>query len=486
VYAPASSPPPAAPAKRSHGKLFLILGIVVVLVAGGLAGAYFTVLKKSPAAYTFNSKTVEQPEAALQQAETATAALVQSRHGTQGQDLRCYYALPATPAKGTKKSDVDQTVWCGPVLFVDGDPAAEYLQYTLTSTVDGSKVTLQASSDPVSQTPSALAKNTTFKRPDGNTPPAGPGGLTAPAPPPADADLLIATTDIGSQTVPSAPAGAVIGSINGGIRLTTLGPITRYGAGDDARGAPTGQKLIAFQLDAGYDLDGNTSSLISSTKVVVGSGSGRELPTSCGGSTCYYLLAVPTDAPSADLVLSDGGHRQTLSLLTGKPGGGNLAVLARAHRSSSVSKTFSMPVRFNQTVGFPDGASGSSVTYKVTIDGASLDWTPPGHPKSKPSKPGNALLYIDVSYTDPHNPGDTFGLDPVLMKFTPKGGSTITSKNIATSKDRIFNVFEVPASLTSGTLTISGTATETFANTGGTFTATVVTPVHITITFPAG
>ncbi|MCL2781384.1 MAG: hypothetical protein FWD74_07855 [Actinomycetia bacterium] len=465
----------------------MVIAVVLALLGGLCVGAYLASPAGPAPEFTFFGTAVQRPEEPLARAEAAAATLVRARHGVAGQPLRCYYALPAAPqpSAGMKKTDVGEDLWCGPVLFVDGDPAAEYLRFALSGVWTGATVTLRAAAGPVSPDPAALPPDTVFKRLDGAAPPAGAGGLRAPDPPPADTDLLTTATDLGGQPVPAAPADAVIGSINGGIRLTALGPITRFGAGDDARSAPPGERLIAFQLGAGYDANGDAASLLSSTTVAVGSGAGRALPA-CAADGCYYLVAVPTDAPSADLVLTDAGRRQTLSLLTGQPGRGNLAVLARAHRASSARKSFSVPVTLSEPVVFPDGVSGDALTLSAKLTGARLDWTPPGASWAKPSKPGNALLTLSLTYTDAHDkPARGYAFEPGLLTFTPAGGKPIKARNISHSAASIYDTFEVPASLTSGTLTIAGSTTRTFLD-GGDFTLTVARPVRVPVTFPRG
>jgi hypothetical protein len=60
-----------------------------------------------------------------------------------------------------------------------------------------------------------------------------------------------------------------------------------------------------------------------------------------------------------------------------------------------------------------------------------------------------------MEYTDPTSPGKTYGWDPQLLKLKVSGGSTVSARNIA-SKGHIFDVFQVPANFTRGTLEITG------------------------------
>jgi hypothetical protein len=72
------------------------------------------------------------------------------------------------------------------------------------------------------------------------------------------------------------------------------------------------------------------------------------------------------------------------------------------------------------------------------------------------------------------------------MTFTPAGGASMKARNVATSSGTLYDVFEVPAELTSGTLRIGGSFTTKFVNAASTYTTTVATPITVPITFPAG
>src|SRR5215471_12830753 len=432
---PWGQPPP-----RRRSRVPWIVGLVAVLAAGLSVGGYLVFRGSSSPTFTFDGKAIDSPNKPLQQTDAVVRSLVSSRHGAQSQDTRCYYAVPTQQVPGVNKSDIDDSIWCGPVLFIDGDPGKQYLRFPLNSE------------------------------------------LAAPAPPAAGTNALLAT-DVGTATVPAAPPGAVIGSSNGGITLTKLGTVKRYGTGDAARRAPTGSALIAFRLGGAMGDGGVPADLSSNATVSINGGAGRKLPNA--DSDQYLVIAVPNSARSVDLVLNDAGHKQTLSLLSGKPGAGNIEVLARTHRQSDVRKTGSVHFTFSQTVGFPDGSSGTRQAGTYTVDGATLAFSLPGK-HVKASSTSEALLYVDVGYTVPQSPGRNFGFQPETMTFTPKGGAPIKARNVATSADMIYDIFEVPADLTSGTLHIAGSFTTKFVNSSSSYITTVTTPIAVPVTFPAG
>ena len=172
-----------------------IIGLVIVLVLAGGAVAAWQLLKPSPPSLTYQGQKIANAAALLSHADADLATEVSSRHGTKSPDSRCYFTRPTSPSGTAKKSDVSQTLVCGPVLFVDGNAADEYLSYSLTATgTSGGATTLTVSDDPTNPDPQPLPTATRLSRPDNKTAPAGPGGLAVPHPPAAAANTLVSAT----------------------------------------------------------------------------------------------------------------------------------------------------------------------------------------------------------------------------------------------------------------------------------------------------
>ena len=122
---------------------------------------------------------------------------------------------------------------------------------------------------------------------------------------------------------------------------------------------------------------------------------------------------------------------------------------AQADRSTVVGKTVPVPVTIS-------GAGGSlNLILTVSLRNAGLDFWLPRYADKHPTKPGDALLALDLSYTEPEDPGQVFGFDPQLLKLKLPDGRTFSARNLA-SAGKVFDVFEVPAGFTSGTLQITG------------------------------
>ena len=462
------TPPPggqwAPTPPRRRRRLPLVLVLSVVLVAGLLTGGWFLLRKDKAPDFTFNGKAVNQPDVTLSQAEKALDVIVAQRHGAKSPDTRCYFGLAANPPKGAKKTDVDTAARCGPVLFIDGDAHRTYLSFPLTSTpsTHGS-VSLAAAAAPISQDPSTVPADVSLRRPDDAKPPAT-GGLKVPEPPPATKNTLVAAFLTG-QGVPAAPHDALMASLRGGIKLTKLGIVKRYGSGDNARTAPSGQRLVAFTYTSVPGQIGSVSPTHSQIGISLNGGGSRRLPSP--GTGQVIVAAIPVHG-RADVVLFVDNIRQTISLPEGKPGPSNLAVLRRSRIDAPLSVNKPMTIRFTQAGG------SANLSGRVTATHALIGyWTDDGrHHASKGSK---ALLWMDFRFRIPNETSQT-GVDAPLLTIKPAGGTAIRAKDLDPS-DKVFAVFEVPATFTRGTVTIRGTEP-------GATAITVVTPIQFTVSMP--
>jgi hypothetical protein len=321
-----------------------------------------------------------------------------------------------------------------------------------------------------------------LSRPDGATAPKGADGLKAPVPPAAEKDALLATT-LTSVTVPDAPDTAVLGSWSGGIRITKLGTIKRYGHGDDARSAPAGQKLIAFQATGAPGARDESRDLTSRAKISVDGGEGRSVPNL--GSGEYVVVAVPNDAKSVDLVVDDEGLTQSISLLDGKPGSDNVVLFTRGNRDGTTPVSASGVLTFKPKVKFDDGTSGASETARITVNKVELFYrTPIGEKQVTASSPRNALMHVSVTYDGAHEHGE-YGFPSNMVTFTPSGGHAVRARNLSLDpENKIYSTFEVPADVTSGTLTISGSVSQSYSGGSGHYRFGVKSPINMKISIP--
>ncbi len=488
---PPAEPPPVARGSHAAGgrarldrRLLAIVVATVVVVALLVVGAIFLFTGGTANSFTYQGKSITKAAASLQAAETNLNAIVNARHGATNGATHCYYSIPVNPA-GAKKTDIDQSIRCGPVLFVDGSASKPYLSFAFTTAPSGGSVIVTPKSAPISASPDGVPTNMMLKRPDGKKPPVGAGGLVPPVPPAAQPNVL--TSAVVTPPAGTTPITAIVGSLTGGITITDQGKVTRFGSGDDARTAPDGQVLYAFKIAGAAGNSGPVNDLSSATTISVDGATGKPLPSGVSAGQSI-VIAVPTSTKSLDLVLTDSGIKQTFSLISGKPGATNVQVLARKNRSATVSQTQSATYNYSTKVVFTDHSTGTTQTASIVLAGVTLVYRDDVNAVSA-SAVDKAFLIPDIVYTGSHD-GGPYGIDTSLLTFTPgtgaSAGAAITAKNISTDPSKIRNVFEVPADVTTGTLTVGGTATETFSGGPGTYTLTVAAPISFPVSIPAG
>lgn len=445
-WAPQGAPgqwdqPHPTPARTRKRKPLIIAGVAVLAVAAGLTT--WLVWPDDEPSITYNGKEIASANDTLSKAENALKDAVDKRHGVENDQTRCYFAKPKDQPSGAKQSDVEKALRCGPVLFVDGEKSAAYMRVSLNESDSGEKVSLEAPEDVSSIQPAALGNDVELIRPDGKTAPDGDGGLSVPKPPPAAKDSVTAAT-LGPTAAPKSLSDAVMVGKYTKVTVTRAAEIQRYGIGDDARSAPTGQKLIAFQLTYGSgDVTSASSSDAVDAQLVVDGGTPKDLPDAPDDS--YIVAAVPSSG-TAQILLDDGGFKQTLSLPDGKPGSDNIAVLRRSGRSGVIGKTVTVPIALSR------GSSRGSVKFPTTATIASLDFWAPGDTSVHASSPKNAILSVKINY---RFEGDTYAYPANMLRIKLAGGKYAKARDLAAG-NKIYNVFEVPATFTRGSLQILG------------------------------
>src|SRR6185312_12418589 len=104
------------------------------------------------------------------------------------------------------------------------------------------------------------------------------------------------------------PTTAIVGSLGGGVTITDIGTVSRYGTGDNARSVPPNEHLYAFKLAGAAGNSGTVTDLSSSLTLSIDGATGRALPVAKPGD--QIIVAAPTTAKTVDLVLLDGGIKQ--------------------------------------------------------------------------------------------------------------------------------------------------------------------------------
>jgi hypothetical protein len=445
---------------RCAGIRSLALVVVVMLSAAG-----WTAFQRArPQQLTFGDRPIKDPDQVLAKAERRFIALTASKHGNRTDQSRCYFITAARFLSGPVP--VISQLACGPVLFVDGDSPRPYLTFDFTSQASAnSQAELLVNPEPAANQISSTDLGRRLIRADGLQPTPGNGGLQVPGPPPAVGDLLTKTSNLGSG-LQKAPASAVMIGRSSGAQLTEYGFVARYGSGDRARSAPPGRRLLAFAVTSVAGEAGDSEPRLS---IRIGDNERGPLVNTAD----FVVTAVPTGATKVDLVLTDSGVKQSISLLTGVPDGDNPAVGARVNRAVPLTVSQSVTV----SVKGPTGNAGIT-SGKITLTGLSLSyWAADG---SHASQPDRALLHVMATVRLTGDPLE-YGAETGLISLTVGSGTRLKARNAAANQtNQIDNVIDVPSSITSGTISYSGTV----ATSKGTIT--VVTPVNLPFTIPFG
>ena len=438
--------------------------LIAVCVVGVLAAAGWLELRVQPArVLTSYGRPVSNASSLLQQTEAAMRRLVHARHGALTAESRCYYTSDQPGDGGPGEIAITDRMLCGPVLFVDGDRSRPYLTSDLLAGSSGpGRVRLSVTSPDGDATSTDPRPDGQLVRPDGKLPPAR-YQLRQPAPPPAVGNVLTTAGTLGSPITPAPASAVMIGQVSG-VRLVEYGFVGVYDWGDRARTTPPGYRLLAF---ATAPLPGEMAAEQPDLSVRVdGSERGPLAATSD-----YVVTAVPRHARRVDLVLTDSGLKQSISLLTGRPDATNPVVTVRSHDRQQLN--IARPVQVRLQTG-----SGTGVlTGTLTVRQVSLSyWAADGDCP----KPDRAWLHVGaVLQLD----GDKqpYGAEPALLTVNVPGvGPRPITNAAADPATGVDDVADVPASVTQGSLTFAGSVRTPKG------TLTVLTPVTIPFEIPAG
>lgn len=463
------------PSRRRRSPLWrrFAIRLLAVCVLGVLVGAGWRLVARSSVARTLTSygDRISNATGLLGQAERAMRAEVRDRHGAKAADARCYYATD--PAAGTQPVAgrtpdeapvaVGDRLYCGPVLFVDDDPTRQFLAFDLVASPsgpNGMRLALDGTtgeSDVADPRPASQ-----LIRPDGKLP--GPDRLASPRPPAAVGDVLTTASTLRTPITPAPADAQMVGQLSG-VRLVEYGFVDSYGWGDRARTAPAGFRLLAFATNA---VPGELADQQPDLSVRV---DGQERGPLTATSD-YLITAVPAHARSVQLVLTDSGLKQSISLLTGRPDPANPAVTVRAHQSQQLLVTRKIRVRLKTAAGT------GQLDGTLTLRALSLTyWAADG---SQCGGRDRAWLHIaaTVKLDGDRQP---YGAEAGLLSVQLPGSGTLSARNAAVDpSQQVDDVIDVPASATTGQVSYAGTLRTSKG------TITVLTPVSIPFDIPAG
>lgn len=313
-----------------------------------------------------------------------------------------------------------------------------------TLVAGGVAAAVNLSTDEPPRSPRSSAAGTASPEPTTTPPP--------PPPPPAEAGTVAPAP---SARVPVVAQRAAMGSRTGGVRVARLGEVPTVEAGTGTGAAehspPEGGRLIAFRL-SDWPCEGDSCRPWNRLGLRVAVGK-DERPLPKAGKNDTFVVAVPKGVSNVHLVMRSDGLEQSLSLVNGKPGRRNVAVLARPVRVDRVGERFTLTERTSVEFDYGDRVT-DTVPRRVSVTRADLAYfTDHG----RPSSPGKAFLKVRAHYTIPFESyaGDRFAFEPRELAFVSRDGTRYEARDIDEGPG-VDAVFEVPADLKGGTFRMGG------------------------------
>ncbi|MEI4270295.1 hypothetical protein TEK04_01045 [Klenkia sp. LSe6-5] len=442
AWDPASGPAPwAVQPTRRRSRKPLLIGVAALVVLALVGTGLWFLLRGAD--ITYAGRTVAEPQRVLDEAGSTLDSYAEGRGGAVSDDSACWFQTLSADT-----TDVRDAVVCGPVLFVDGNPSAAWLDFPVTPSTGSGDVTFEVSAEPADPEPRPLEDADLLVRPDGATPPEGAGDLEVPQPPQADpgfsAEGPFDDVDLVAPDGPATLSGAAAR-----VTVTGVAETERTGTGDDARSPADGEvfRVFSYTISSG---EGYANTAPELSYVVEG---GDPVAVDPGlvvpGATVEGLLSAPADA-DVELVVVDDGVTQTLSLVDGTPGADNLQVTTRDNRASATPGTQSLPGTISR-----DGLSADA-TYTLEVSSARIGWYTATDISATPPAPDRAFLVLQ-DYLTADNASFIAGKPPSsLYTLTLPDGTVVAGQNLSPDPNLVATAFDVPAGFTDGTITFGG------------------------------
>jgi hypothetical protein len=432
---------------------------------------------KSPLTVTVGGARVDGLAATLDTADRQFASFAHDNWGAVSTRSHCFLQRVG----GTLATDVSTMLRCGPALFFGASPSATYVSYAMTAaTQPHGHVTLAVGPEPVSADPAAPPDTSTLERPDHKRASATADGVVPLLPPATTAAFLEPVPDAEMAGLPRMAQGLRIIGRDVAVTESASGVVSGLGRGPNERRAPDGSKLFAFQLDVGA---GEVTSAHAPAVLDVGmsidgaAASPLRLSGHPNPNGEYFVAAVPTAASAIELVLKDAGATQTMSLITGGPASG-YHILSRRNNLFAV-------VNASGTATASVDAKGHvfSTPLDISTTSAWLEFYS-SYDAAHASGPNRALLTVGLCYR-----GTAFVDSTTCRAFrgtdltiTADGGAPIKGFNAAPAGANYADpVFDVPATFTGGTITVTGSE----ASTDG-WSMTITRPWSFVVSIPPG
>ncbi|MCZ2827807.1 hypothetical protein O2W14_03010 [Modestobacter sp. VKM Ac-2986] len=439
---PTTDAAPPGP-RRPRGPWPTVTALVLVLLVG--AGTALVLLQREDPVL-LGGRYVTDPAAVLADADRALAGYVDGRNGVRAEDSRCWFERTAPEV-----DDVRDALLCGPVLFVDGDPARTWLRFPVTAAPDGGDVRLSVAALPADAAPDRPADPGLLRRPGGGRPPGDAAGLRVPPPLRAEPGHTAVGPFPGvTYRLPEGPSR--LSGPAAAVTVTGLAAPERVGTGDAARRPAEGEQFLAVTYTV-EDGEGRSTTPPAVSYQVAGA---EPVPVPgwliAPGTTVEALVSVPAGDSSAALVVVDDGVEQRLSLHTGDPGEENLQVLARVNREVDLDATQQLV----GTVSAP-GFVPAELPFTVSVARATLQWSAGPDGTARPRDVTRAFLVVEARMSVTGSPPG--GMPVEHLRLTLPDGSVVRPVDLDDDPAYSLPAFDVPADLTQAVIGVGGAST---------------------------
>jgi len=260
-------------------------------------------------------------------------------------------------------------------------------------------------------------------------------------------------------------APLAIGSQSAGVAVVAAAEPDTIDTEDGRRRAPDGGSLVVFTV-ADWGCETPPCKPWTSLKPKIqADGLLKDLPDS--GDT--FVIAVPPGTSQLRLVVDDAGYRQSVSLLDDDPGSRNITLLAQKDATTKLDLNKAVTLTEHTDIQFR-GANGALVdqfTRDATVASAQRRFF---YGDQRPSSPGKAFLLVNASYAYPGKT-ERYAFASTEVSFVDDEGRSYPVSSEAAAGSSLLT-FEIPGSVTSGSLVFGGSTAKTASN-GVPYTSTV-------------
>jgi hypothetical protein len=431
----------------------------------------------SPDLKTADGRSVKDVDKFLKAATTTWQQTLDAATANTAKGAACF--------AGTADDTITGAIFCGPVLHQFGDTAKPWDSYEVTASGGGDEATLTVSEDGPSKG-EALPAGVTLVNPDAKVP--STDGLAVPPPPVMDDPSAVQTVD---SSVPitggKAPEDGRLRTPYYGLTVDRVASPALIGTGSDQRRAPNGQQLyvVSFTTDP---TDTTDADMPSRRLTLVTGDTRRDLAGVIGDTEATsdepitIAFAAAQGQPVA-LELSDSTLTQTFDLVGLKRTGEAPDVLYRAAKYPlQADVNIARTVTYKRYRG--DGSVDNSVMdskqitgkFEVSVDKLALVYRE-GDVQAKSTD--RALLSVagGLTFRDSSGEGGWGMTNTALTNISlTLPDKTVIHPQRVKEEDGFFGgtlVFDVPATFTTGTITITPGRIRSSANfVGGVIWAT--------------